>query len=301
VARTLIPLLTLAFGAAAACARGEDPAYRVESGGRTRTYLLHVPSAKPIGPRPLVVLLHGRLGNGQGMARMTSFDRAADRAGVLVAYPDGFRRSWADGRGGTPADDAGVDDVAFFDALLRDVESRFAVDPGRVFVAGMSNGGFMSERLACEAADRIAAIGVVAATFSEALAERCRPSRPVSVVLMNGTDDPLVPFAGGELSRDRGLVKSAAETAALWRRLDGCSGKPLTTRRPDTAGDGTSVTEETDAACAEGAGVTALRIEGGGHTWPSGQQYLPVSVVGRASKNLDANQALLDFFAAHHR
>jgi len=292
--------VVLGVSALAGFGRSGDQTLRLEVGGRERTYLLHVPPAAR-GPRPLVVLLHGRLGDGAGEARLSDFDPIADSVGALVAYPDGFRRSWADGRLGTPADRRGIDDVAFFRALVRDIASREPVDSTRIYVAGMSNGAFMTERLVCDAADLVAAAGVVAGTLSDSLAGRCHPSRPVPVMLMNGTADPLVPYDGGELSGGRGHSLGVAETVARWATWNGCAEAPERRTLPDTARDGTTVTEERYGHCRDRAEVVELTITGGGHTWPGGAQYLPARFIGPASRNLDGSRTLWTFFAEHHR
>ncbi|TMA54740.1 MAG: hypothetical protein E6J75_13420 [Deltaproteobacteria bacterium] len=119
-------------------------------GGRARSYHLHVPeSVRPDVAHPLVLVLHGGGGNGFGMSRLSHFNRVADERGFIAVYPDGVDAFWADGRGVTDADDHGVDDVGFLMALLDALAGRHGIDPARVFVAGISNGGFMAQRLAC--------------------------------------------------------------------------------------------------------------------------------------------------------
>ena len=295
----VVAVVLLAAGLGAFRGDG-DQAVRIEVDGLARTYLLHVPPG-PREKRPLVVLLHGRLGTGAGEARLSDFDPIADSVGALVAYPDGIRRSWADGRLGTPADKRGIDDVGFFRALVADVAAREPVDSSRIYVAGMSNGAFMTERLACDASDLIAAAGVVAGTLSDSLAARCRPTRPVPVMLMNGTADPLVPYGGGDLSGGRGHTLSVAETVAHWASWNGCAAAPASRILPDTAHDGTTVTEERYGHCRDRADVVELTITGGGHTWPGGPQYLPARFIGPASRNLDGSRTLWTFFSEHGR
>lgn len=288
-----------ALAGAAGAAGGGDAKVHLTVGGRTRSYLLHLPPG-PRVPRPLVVLLHGRSGNGAGEARLSSFDAIADSVGALVAYPDGYHRSWADGRGATPADRAGVDDVAFFRALVGDVAARWPVDSSRIYVAGMSNGGFMTERLVCDAADLIAGAGVVAATLGKTLAARCHPVRPVPVLTINGTDDPLVPYAGGTLGGGRGEVLGAEASLTAWAAWNRCTGTPRVREGADTAGDGTTVSERR-YACPGGADVVGITIVHGGHAWPAGPQYLPKAFIGASSRNLDGSRTLWTFFAAHRR
>jgi polyhydroxybutyrate depolymerase len=289
----------LAAGPSCASAQSQDPTYTIRIGGLVRSYVLHVPRGASKRAAPVVMLLHGRLGTGAEMARMSGFDSVADAVGAVVVYPNGYRRSWADGRGATPADRRGVNDVAFLRAVLDDVGRRWPVDAARIYVAGMSNGGFMTQRFACDAGERVAAIGVVAATLSDSLASRCRLQRPMPVLLMNGTEDPLVPYAGGAMSGGRGTVLSAPATAAKWAEWDGCRGEPVMRPLRNPESDGTRATEASYAACGAGAAVVALSIEGGGHTWPGGPQYLPVRVVGRVCRDFDASRALWRFFATH--
>ncbi len=314
--RWSLKVAALALGAIvllAGCARGArgpSPAATVAesggdydaslvSGGLARTYHVHLPPAVSAGkPLPLLLALHGRLGDGAGQARLTNFNAVADQYGFIVVYPDGYLRSWADGRGTTPADKAGVDDVAFLGAVLDAVMAREKVDASRVYVAGMSNGGFMTERLGCDLARRFAAIAVVAASFDQRLASRCAPSRPLPVLLIHGSDDPLVPESGGLL--DGEPVLSMAETVARWAALAGCGATPVVIQLPILVDDGTSVTRSTYGGCQGGARVVYYDVLGAGHTWPDGFQYLPVSLIGKTSRNLDASVTIWRFFQDYH-
>jgi polyhydroxybutyrate depolymerase len=269
------------------------------SGGLTRTYHVHLPPAVATGkPLPLPLLLHGRLGDGAGQAKLTDFDAVADQYGFIAVYPDGYQRSWADGRGTTPADKAGVDDVAFPGAVLDAVEAKERVNTTRIYVAGMSNGGFMTERLGCDLARRFAAIAVVAANFDQRLAARCAPEHPLPAILIHGSDDPLVPEAGGDLNG--APLLSTPDTVARWAALAGCTPAPAAVALPTLVNDGASVTRATYAGCHGGAQVVYYDVLGGGHTWPGGLQYLPASVIGKTSRDLDASQTIWRFFAGYH-
>ncbi len=273
-------------------AAGRDTVLTFRYGDRSRDYLVHVPPRGASGA-PVVLLLHGRLGTGRRTLEQARAAPAADAAGVVVVAPDGVRRSWADGRGATPADKAGVDDAGYLAAVLDDVTRRLGTDPTRRYALGMSNGGFMAQRLACEHAERIAAIGVVVATVSEALAARCAPSAPVGVLMMLGTADPLVPFAGGQT--DRGALLSGEASAAQWRRWNGCPDAVATDTVPTTT-TGMRVVRVTARGCRGGVSVTVVRMEGAGHVWPGGGQYLPRAIVGRALPEVDGTRMLFEFF-----
>jgi polyhydroxybutyrate depolymerase len=272
-----------------------DYSATIVSGGLSRSYSVHVPRLAGAGtPLPLVLALHGRLGTGEGQAQLTDFNAVADQFGFIVVYPDGYQRSWADGRGTTPADKAGVDDVAFLGAVLDQVMARVRVDAARIYVTGMSNGGFMTERLGCDLARRFAAIAVVAANFDQRLAARCAPSHALPVLLIHGSDDPLVPEAGGVM--DGEPILSTAATVQRWASLDDCDLTAAMTHLPQTVSDGTSVQRSTYSGCQGSAQVVYYDILGGGHTWPDGLQYLPVSLIGKTSRNLDASTVIWRFF-----
>jgi polyhydroxybutyrate depolymerase len=195
-----------------------------------------------------------------------------------------------------------VDDVGFLSALIDKLSRDYRIDPKRVYSTGISNGGFMSQRLACDLADKIAAIAVVAATMGRDLAGRCKPSRPVSVLLIQGTEDPLVPYEGGRVQvPGGGAIISAPEAVKKWVGLDGCNGQPKRDSLPDSANDETRTRRESYGGCREGTAVVFLAVEGGGHTWPGGPQYLPVRRIGRASRDFNASELIWEFFAAHGR
>jgi polyhydroxybutyrate depolymerase len=273
----------------------------ITSGGLTRTYRLHVPAITSSKPLPLVIALNGRGGTGQQLSGLTRFDALADKAGFIVVYPDGYQKSWADGRGGTPADQAGVDDVAFISSLIDALSGRFKIDPARVYAFGISNGGHMSLRLACERSGRIVAVGVVAATMGEKLAQGCQPKFPVSVLLIHGTTDPLSPYTGGDEGGDRGVVLSAEAAVNKWAGWNACNPKPTVTALPDIANDGTRVNQWVYNACSSGSEVAFYQIEGGGHTWPNGPQYLPERIIGKVSRDLDASAVIWTFLSRFSR
>jgi len=286
-----------------ACSAGADCNGSLSSGGLTRTYTLHVPASydgsKPVA---LVVVLHGGGGTGAGMVRISGMDSASDRYGFVAVYPDGVDKLWSDGRGIN--DSRGIDDVAFMRALVKQIEGQYRIDPRRVYATGISNGGFMSQRLACDAADVFAAVAPDAATLSVGLEPGCHPSRPVPIVYFQGTSDPLVPYNGGTIhgpgGGSRGETMSAADSIARWAALDGCSGSPSSSDVRAAGGDDDLAVRLTAySSCAGGAAVELYTIVGGGHTWPDGEQYLPAFLIGKTTRDLDANSAMWDFFQAH--
>ena len=182
-----------------------------------------------------------------------------------MAYPDGIDLSWADGRGASVPDRQGIDDVGFLAALIERLSGQYGIAPGRVFVTGMSAGAFMANRLACDRADLVSAVAPVAGTLGSGVP--CAPSRPVSVLQIHGTGDPVVPFNGGGMVGRGGAsdVLSAPAMAQRWSALDGCPGPPVD--GPPAPGE---VQRAIVAGCAGGTLVELVRIDGGGHVWPAG-------------------------------
>ncbi len=270
---------------------------RLEAGtlqheGLDRSYWVYAPDSLDAGkPAPLVLALHGGGGTGKAMCTLAGGLMAvADEQGFLLACPDGVERHWNDGRGidDWRAHAEQIDDVGFLTALVEQLSQQWSIDREAVFVTGISNGGLMSYRMACERADLVGGIAAVTASLPEALA--CEPSRPVSVLILNGTDDPLVPYEGGEvtvLRRQLGRVRSTEETYQFWAEINGCQGAAIVTAEPDLdPTDGTKVQRTSLGDCQDGTRVELYTIVGGGHTWPGGPQYLPVGLVGRVSRDL---------------
>jgi len=213
-----IVLGTIAVLVSAAALGAEVWNSSLVSGGRTRDFRVFVPSAYD-GQRslPLVLVLHGGRGTAAQIENHTGFSLLAETEGFLAAYPQGVDKQWNDGREARTIkpQQLDIDDVGFISALIDAVSKRYAVDGDRIYAAGISNGGFMSQRLACALSGRLAAVASVAATMPAPLLGECRPASKVSVLIMNGTDDPLVPYQGGPVHIGRiarGQASSTDET-----------------------------------------------------------------------------------------
>jgi polyhydroxybutyrate depolymerase len=295
--------VSLLAGTFASCARANSQG-SLAVDNRKRTYELHVPPAYSADKAaPLVLALHGRLGDGHGTAGLTHFDKVSDEHGFLVAYPDGLNRSWADGRNATDSDKEGVNDVKFVSALIQQLQSTYKIDKTRIYVTGISNGGFMTQRVACELSDQVAAAASIAATIGENTAANCHPTKPVSMAVFMGTKDSLVPIQGRPMGRNgsHGTILSLQGTAEKWIALNGCTAKPTFNDIPDKSKDGTGIHIETVSNCKSGSEVITYKVEEGGHTWPGGKQYLPAMVIGKTTRNMDASEELWIFFSRHSR
>jgi len=291
----LLCFTLLLFAVPADARKSKDDLIReIKVGDTTRSYLLYVPENLPDKPVPLVLVFHGGGGKAANMPSFTKFDHVADENGFIVAYPESINKSWSDTRGLSPADDVG-----FIRTLIANLSRSRKIDSKRIYATGISNGGFFSQRLACDLTDKFAAVASVAATMPETLVPLCKPSQPISVMFMHGTKDPLVHIDGGTILRDRGSNVSLAAASSFWRKWDQTSSKPQTKDWPDEAHDGTTVHRDIYGDGKEGSEVVVYTIEGGGHTWPGGPQYLPKMMVGKASKNLDATAVIWEFFSKH--
>ncbi len=258
-------------------------------------------------PRPLVIGLHGGLGGDEEAVRLSfgKLNEIAEDEDVLVVYPNGINGHWNDGRGVQDylAQSAELKDVDFVVSLIDDFVQSWHVNPEQVFVLGVSDGAMMAERLACERPDKLAAIASVIGALPLNVARRkwrCKGKDPVSVLMIRGTQDPIVPWEGGEVTYDGkafGKVLSADEGFAFWSSRNGCSGEPEEQTLPDAApDDGTRVQRRLAAGCRPGGRVELLALEDAGHTWPSGWQYLPEEAVGRISHEIDAADVAWAFF-----
>ncbi len=268
--------------------------------GLTRTYTVHIPVMYD-DPAPLVIALHGGGGSAEKMVNLTDFNAVSDKKGFIVVYPNGVDNHWNDGRDvDYRAHQEDVNDVKFISALIDHLSTELSIDETRIYVTGISNGAMMSCRLACELSEKIAAIAMVAGTMPEALVD-CSPS-PVPVLIMNGTDDPLVRWEGGEIRVGRqslGVILSAYDTVMYWVTVNGCSPSPEIRWLPDSIEDGCFVRKEVYKG--EKGDVVLYAIEGGGHTWPGGPQYASKRLIGRTCYDINAADVIWQFFTEYAR
>lgn len=254
--------------------------------GFTRTYHVHIPPSYDCRrPTPLVFNFHGYTSNAAQQAAYSRMIAKSDDAGFIAVHAEGTGtlQSWNAGSCCGAAQQANVDDVGFVRAMADRIAERWNVDPRRIYATGMSNGGMLSHRLACQAADRIAAVAPVAGVNVFA---PCNPSRPVPVLHFHGTADQTVPYNGG----GSGGFGSVEQTISAWAQRDGCG----TSRRVVyQRGDSTC---ETYDGCPAKVAVTLCTVDGGGHTWPGG---VPVPALGRTTTDLSATDMMWDFFVAH--
>jgi polyhydroxybutyrate depolymerase len=307
-----IALAMLSFGAACA----PDIEWKLfDWDGLQRTYGLYVP-AGALGPAPLVFLFHG----GGGSARKTwaqehgrSWRALADEHGFVLVLPearpdpdDSDAHHWNDCR--ADVESATVlsteDDVGFIVGLMDVTSEAMSIGQDRVYATGASNGGMMTYRLAIEAGDRFAAVAAVIANLPDP--SECETSSlPIPMLIMNGTDDPLIPFEGGCVAGDRcerGRVLSTAETIAFWVDVNGASTEPTVEKLPNRSWfDGSRVTVFTYVDEIKGADVVYYHIQGGGHTVPGFESASSLlrAVAGPKNRDIDGPTEIWAFFEEH--
>lgn len=270
--------------------------------GLNRTYLIHRP--QPINPSrasSLILAFHGGGGDSQGMEALTGLSELSDQEGFIVVYPQALNGHWNDRRDPRFEADGAINDLKFVRTLIAQLQQTEAIDPRRIFATGISNGGFFTQALACDLSQQIAAVAVVASNLPQALSQDCQLSRPVSITYFLGTSDPLMPYNGGVVMGANGrsaTVLSALDSFNFWLNRAGIQRLPRTTTLPDRVpSDGTTV--QSLSARNFRREVTLYTIQGGGHTWPSGLQYLPVPIIGRTSSEINASTTMWQFFQAH--
>jgi polyhydroxybutyrate depolymerase len=285
---------------------GELVAGSLEHEGRTRTWRAYLPAQRAASPA-LVFVLHGSGGDWE-QARAGyayDFDVLAETEGFIPIYPDGFEQHWNDCRKAGPyvANTLDVDDVGFFRALVERFASEHGADRARVFATGISNGGQLALRLALEAPDLVRAVAPVAASLPAERNMDCRPAgRPVSVLIMNGTDDPMNPFEGGDVALyglvgNRGAVLSSAESADYFRDIAGYNGAAERSVLPDLAPDDGSTVEVTRWQASGRKSVALYAIQNGGHNAPHPELTIP-RLFGPTNHDIHAAHEIWRFFAA---
>lgn len=259
--------------------------------GLTRSYRLYVPdSYDPNTAVPLVFNLHGYTSNASQQEFYGDFRGIADTANFILVHPDGTldgsgNRFWnAFGASG------GVDDVGFISALIDKIDEDYNIDLNRVYSCGMSNGGFMSYRLACELSNRITAIASVTGTMAINAPATCNPSKPTPIMQIHGTADPTVPYSGNS------TMTAIESVVDFWVNKNNCNPTPIVTAVPNT--------NTTDMCTAEhylytngsnGSTVEFFKIQGGGHTWPNA----PITI-GVTNRDIDASIEIWRFFSQYN-
>lgn len=287
-----------------------DPTFYIQHDGLTRKYKVHLPRWYNRKRKlPVVIYIHGGAGD-MTAAYRDGIDKFSDKYGFVLAVPLGtgkvrlghFWGSWNGGNWETGECCGDADDVGFISKMIEQLKARFNVDENRIYATGISNGGLMTNRLACELSDKIAAIATVAPA---ALMSGCNPARPVPVMDIHGTADPANPPDGSEsksiFNEESGSVFAKSykrmtpyQVVDAWKKINKCSDKKIA----GYENGGAKCVIYND--CTGEVEVELCMVEGMGHTYPSGSQYFPAKTVGPVSYDISFEQ-IWEFFKRHSR
>lgn len=257
--------------------------------GITRNYIVHLPPGydSTWTDVPLVFNLHGYTSNASQQQVYAKMNNVADTAGFIVVYPDGVGNAWNsfdNGFGST------ANDVGFISYLIDVMYSDYNnIDLKRVYTCGMSNGGFMSYRLACELSDRITAMASVTGLMALSVEATCNPERPIPVLQIHGTNDATVPYNGGT------GISSVDQTIQYWVNFNNTPSSPVIDSLPNTnTTDNTTVIKYTYAPGDSNSQVILYKVVGGGHTWPGALVDL-----GGTNYDINGSAEIWDFFSQY--
>lgn len=281
-----------------------DYDFSLEHDGLTRNYRVHVPSSYNKGrAMPAIIILHGGSSNIDGIIKTTCqngdlssstcMNSLADREGFIAVYPQATARiiagktlgNWNAGKCCAPASDNNIDDIGFISKMIEDLKAKINLDKNKIYAAGISNGGGMAYRLACELSSKIAAISSIAGGM---MLDNCNPSRRMPVLHFHGTMDTVSKI-------DLQTIQSDLDS---WAAKNGC-GNAVSEDLPDKTNDETTVTKISYTGCSNGNDVVLYKINNGGHTWAGGWQYLSEGFVGKTSTDINANEEMWKFFEQH--
>jgi polyhydroxybutyrate depolymerase len=275
--------------------------------GVQRQTLVQLPTRYPRAQRsPLLLVLHGGGGNARKAAGM-NFGWIAERHGAVIAYPEAVAKHWNDGRGVQryESQKQDVDDVGFLVRLIARLKASYFVDPARVYVVGVSNGGMMTQRLALERGDTLAGAASIIASIPSRLLRSVRPRARVPMLIMNGTQDPLVPYGGGAIDvlglYEAGRVIPVEDAVKLWVRHNDTRAPRRSALPNRDPRDGTRVQEVSYSARSGGAEVLHVIVQGGGHALSGGLQYIPARLVGKVSNDFEATSRVWAFLSRQRR
>lgn len=287
---TLFCLLLLALSTGCKKSKFDSALERVSFDGEKRTYLLHVPDNYDESvTTSLIIALHGGTGSAKNVEEQSLLPELSDQEGFILCSPNGLNRTWNAGWCCGKAEENNVDDIGFIAALIDELTGNYNIDPKRVYVTGMSNGGMMAYRLACELSDKIAAIAPVAGTM---VTTSCLAENQVSVIHFHSYEDSNVPWNGGQGNGLSDHHNSPLDSVMMvWGGLNNCA---VVTEESRTGYDYHSWTN-----CTDSTELILYLTEDGGHSWPGGTQ--PRSQADAPSATINANELMWAFFQAHSK
>ena len=273
----------------------------LEHDGVARSYLMYVPSSYTGEKQmPLLMVLHGRSSNAQRMANLTSFNLRAEKHGFVVIYPEGILSQW-NYLHGLSGFQKKPNDSDFLLKIMDIVKSQYNIDVHRMYVTGISNGGFMAQRLACYAPEKFAAFASVAAGGYAVMPRKCENDSSASILYIHGTADAKVPWQGLGIKDANGnhqlVTMSIMNSIKFWVDRNQCGPNVISNEiLPRGDSPGTHVKILTSSDCVNDTEVVLYAIIGGGHNWPGAPDIIPPKIAGRVNMDIHASDVIWSFF-----
>ena len=283
----------------------------IKVGNDLREYYLQKPGFTT-SKLPAILIFHGGGGNAKRMINFAGFDKFISKYQFVAVYPNAINKHWNDGRKSEyfAEQDKKINDVAFINKLIDELVAEHNIDPEMIFAAGISNGGMFSQYLGLKLNKKLKGIATLCSQMPKPVYENAKNIGALDVMMINGIDDPMVPYAGGEVkvelfprlsrwmkkkAKSRGEVVSTSDTINFWLKANKLDGKPIFSKLKDIdKKDGCKVEKRFWES--DGSRVVLITVKGGGHTWPGRAQYLPKRIVGNTCNDFKATEEIVRFF-----
>jgi polyhydroxybutyrate depolymerase len=264
--------------------------------GQRRTYYIYTPkSYNPSRPMPMVLVFHGDNGTGHSIADVTQFNNLAEQKGFIAVYPDGIKQRWT--LRANPL--VKVNDVEFTEALIDHIQQVRNIDSRKIYASGFSRGAILTQALACQLSDKIAAFASVAGSLPVRLKDKCQPNNAVSILMINGTNDTAVHYEGDEKTA-RGALLSIPDTVNHWRSQDKCTSPAQIKQLPGLNKNDKYYVKTTHYSnCRGEAEVLLADVMKGGHFWPGGASQDPNQIKFNDAIGYNASASIWNFFSRH--
>lgn len=264
-----------------------DSSGKLEDQGISRSYYMYTPkSYNPSRPMPLVLVFHGDGGSGKSISDVSKFNEKAEQQGFIAVYPDGIHHRWHLGKNNPN----NIDDISFVDNLISHLQQVRNIDSSRIYATGFSKGGILTQALACTLPDKFAAFASVAGSLPVSFEHQCQPQSPVSMLMINGTNDHSVLYQGDKPNQ-KGALASIPEVTDFWRYQNGC--------RKNDKDNNNSIQTYFYSGCNSGSEVVQLAVVNGGHIWYGGASNDESINKFNQKLGFNSTQEIWNFFERH--
>lgn len=268
-----------------------------------RSYLVHLPENYDENKQyPIIFVLHGITSRAKAIAGFSGFNEQSDQKDFIVCYPQGYKRSWSIQIPVGGATRKGIDDIGFFDRLIDTLALNYSVDTNKIFACGISNGGFMSGLLASNLPDQISGIALVCSNLFNPISDYDSSGSSIPLLLIGGTDDPLLQFEGGKVkSKRKYSTRGFLPTVDYWVTKNNCqhpTDSLIIENQPD---DKTTVIKYFSAEEKGKNRVVLYKVIGGGHAWPGREKNFKSNFLGEISGEINAAEVISNFFLRNEK